>query len=176
MKKLSRRDFLRASLILGGAVALNGCKPTTAPTAEPTTAVEATKLDLPFEISAGAINPLSMPEPIQAEGVFFSGGFGHDYIQFAADLFAKVHPGSTVSVEPIQGVGEKLRPRFVGGNPPDVIDNSGAGSLDFGALVAEGQLMDLAPLMSAASLDTPGKTVAETLFPKSQDGSMVNGK
>jgi N-acetylglucosamine transport system substrate-binding protein len=107
--------------------------------------------------------------------VFFSGGFGHDYIQFAADLFAKVHPGSTVSVEPIQGVGEKLRPRFVGGNPPDVIDNSGAGNMDFGALVSEGQLADLAPLMNALSLDTPGKTVAETLFPKSQDSGVVDG-
>jgi N-acetylglucosamine transport system substrate-binding protein len=176
MKKLSRRDFLRASLIVGGAIALNGCKPTAAPTEMPPTGGEVPELDLPFEITAEAINPLGMPEPVQAEGVFFSGGFGHDYIQFAADLFAKVHPGSTVSVEPIQGVGEKLRPRFVGGNPPDVIDNSGAGNMDFGALVSEGQLMDLAPLMEAASLDTPGKTVAETLFAKSQDGSMVNGK
>lgn len=178
MKKLSRREFLRASLILGGAMALNGCQPEA--TAEPTTAPPAggdvPELDLPFEIAADAINPLDMPEPVDAEGVFFSGGFGHDYIQFAADLFAKVHPGSSVSVEPIQGVGEKLRPRFVGGNPPDVIDNSGAGNMDFGALVAEGQLMDLAPLMSAPSLDTPGKTVAETLFPKSQDGGVVDGK
>ena len=78
------------------------------------------RLDLPFEIASDAINPLGMEEPVSAEGVFFSGGFGHDYIQFAADLFAKVHPGSSVSVEPIQGVAEKLRPRFVGGNPPDV--------------------------------------------------------
>lgn len=174
MKRITRRDFLRASLIASGAVLLNGCKK---PAADmPDTGATSAELDLPFEIDADAINPLNMPEPVDAEGVFFSGGFGHDYIQFAADLFAKVHPGSSVSVEPIQGVGEKLRPRFVGGNPPDVIDNSGAGNLDFGALVAEGQLMDLAPLMSALSLDTPGKTVAETLFPKSQDGGVVDGK
>ena len=63
----------------------------------------------------------------------------------------------------------------MGGNPPDVIDNSGAGALDFGALVSEGQLLDLAPLMAAASLDTPGKTVAETLFPGSQDSAIING-
>lgn len=175
MKRFTRRDFLKASLIASGAVMLNACKPAATPV--PTSAPSGgTKLDLPFEIAADAINPLSMPEPVTAEGVFFSGGFGHDYIQFAADLFAKVHPGSEVTVEPIQGVGEKLRPRFVGGNPPDVIDNSGAGNLDFGALVSEGQLLDLAPLMAAASLDTPGKTVAETLFPGSQDGGVVNGK
>jgi len=171
MKKFTRRSFLKMSLAAGGMAALNACKPKA--TAVPTTA--AAELDLPFEIASDAINPLDMPEPVSAEGVFFSGGFGHDYIQFAADLFAKVHPGSTVSVEPIQGVGEKLRPRFVGGNPPDVIDNSGAGRLDPGALVAEGQLLDLAPLMAAPSLDTPGKTVAETLFPKSQDSGVYDG-
>jgi len=175
MKKLTRREFLRASLLASGALVLNSCKP--APAAGPGTAPgAAVDLDLPFEIAADAINPLGMSEPVTAEGIFFSGGFGHDYIQFAADLFAKVHPGSEVTVEPIQGVGEKLRPRFVGGNPPDVIDNSGAGNMDFGALVSEGQLLDLAPLMNAASLDTPGKTVAETLFPKSQDGGVIDGK
>ncbi len=171
MGKLTRRSFLRMSLAASGAVVLNACTPkaTEAPTVAPAA------LDLPFEIAPDAINPLKMPEPVTAEGVFFSGGFGHDYIQFAADLFAKVHPGSQVTVEPIQGVAEKLRPRFVGGNPPDVIDNSGAGNLDFGALVSEGQLLDLAPLMAALALDTPGKTVAGTLFPGSQDGGVVDG-
>ena len=170
MKKLSRRDFLKASLAASGAVMLGACAKEKG--AAP---VDVESLELPFEIASEAVNPLGMETPVQAVGVFFSGGFGHDYIQFAADLFAKVHPGSTVSVEPIQGVGEKLRPRFVGGNPPDVIDNSGAGNMDFGALVSEGQLADLAPLMNALSLDTPGKTVAETLFAKSQDSGKVNG-
>jgi len=72
-------------------------------------------------------------------------------------------------------VGEKLRPRFVGGNPPDCIDNSGAGALDMGALMSEGQLLDLAPLLAAASLDTPGKTVGETLFPGSQASGVMDG-
>jgi len=181
MKKISRRDFLKLSALGGSAAALAACGTEATPEAEveapeaPEAAVEAPELDLPFEISADAVNPLNMPEPVTAEGIFFSGGFGHDYIQYAADLFAKVHPGSEVTVEPIQGVGEKLRPRFVGGNPPDVINNSGAGNLDFGALVSEDQLLDLAPLMAAASLDTPGKTVAESLFPGSQDGGVING-
>ncbi|MEZ4622746.1 MAG: hypothetical protein R2867_45610 [Caldilineaceae bacterium] len=33
-----------------------------------------------------------------------------------------------MSVSGIQRVGDQLRPRFIGGNPPDVIDNSGAGN------------------------------------------------
>lgn len=182
---MSRRRFLQMSAGVGAASILAACAPASpaapaapeaAPTAAAAAAAEPVKLDLPFEIAADAINPLGMPEPVKAEGVFFSGGFGHDYIQFAADLFAKVHPGSEVTVEPIQGVGEKLRPRFVGGNPPDVIDNSGAGNLDFGALVSEGQLMELSALMEAPSLDTPGKKVKDTLFPGSQDSGMIDGK
>ena len=131
ISRITRRQFLSTTFVAGSAAALAACKAKPKPTA---TAV-APKLDLPFQISPDAIDPLKMPEPVAAEGVFFSGGYGHAYIQYGADLFAKVHPGSTMSVEPIQGVGEKLRPRFVGGDPPDVIDNSGAGNMDYGALV-----------------------------------------
>jgi N-acetylglucosamine transport system substrate-binding protein len=173
MRKFTRREFLHTGLVAGGGLMLAACAPAAAP--EPT-AVPEVKLDLPFEVAPEAINPLKMPDNTKAEGIFFSGGFGHAYIQYAADLFAKVHPGSSISVEGIQGVGEKLRPRFVGGNPPDCIDNSGAGALDMGALMSEGQLLDLAPLMAAPSLDTPGKTVAETLFPGSQESGKMDGK
>lgn len=182
MKKLTRRNFIKASLLASGGVALNACTPAATQVApegssgEAPAAVDPADLDLPFEIAADAINPLNVPDNITAEGVFFSGGYGHEYIQVAADLFAQVHPGSKVTVEPIQGVGEKLRPRFVGGNPPDVIDNAGAGALDIGALMSEGQLLDLGPLFKAPSLDTPGKTVEETLFPGSQAGGVIDGK
>ena len=109
------------------------------------------------------------------EGIFFEGGYGRGYIDNAADIFRALHPDNSMSVEGIQRVGEQLRPRFIGGNPPDVIDNSGAGNLDGPALVAEGELLDLAPLFAAPSLDTPGKTFGETLFPGSQDTGKFDG-
>ena len=34
--------------------------------------------------------------------------------------------GSTVKVTPTTNIAQTLQPRFVAGNPPDVIDNSGA--------------------------------------------------
>ena len=181
---LTRRDFLKYSAIVGASTALAACAPgggeggsaAPADSGSTITAVDPASLDLPFEIAADAVNPLGVPDNTMAEGVFFQGGYGIDYIQNAADLFAAVHPGSEVSVEGIQGVGDKLRPRFIAGNPPDVIDNSGAGSLDTVALAAEGQLLDLAPLMEAPALDTPGKTFAETLFPGSQDAGVFDGK
>jgi N-acetylglucosamine transport system substrate-binding protein len=195
MKRISRRDFLKTSALVSGAALLAACKPTATETpaevpqaeaaateeiaVEPQPAGDILAITTNFgtiEIAPEAINPLAMPTPVAAEGVFFSGGYGHAYIQYAADIFAKVHPDSSMSVEGIQGVGEKLRPRFVGGNPPDAIDNSGAGALDMGALYSEGQLTDMGPLFAALSLDTPGKTVAETLFPGSQKGGLYDGK
>ena len=87
-----------------------------------------------------------------------------------------MHPGVKVSVKPIQKVSEELRPRLVEGNPPDVIDNSGAGSFSTTDLVNEGQLADLAALMDAPSFDTPGVKFKDTLFPGSQSSLVYDGK
>ena len=78
-----------------------------------------------IKVAPGARNPLGMPSNVKGEGVFFSGGFGHAYIEYAAEIFAEVHSGSSMSVEGIQRVGERLRPRIIAGDPPDEIDNSG---------------------------------------------------
>lgn len=162
-KPFDRRKFLKLAAATGASAGLARFAPNMA------------YAQTGVQVAEGAVNPLNMPDNVQGEGVFFSGGYGHDYIQYAADVFAEVHPGSTMSVEGIQRVGERLRPRIIAGDPPDVIDNSGAGSLDTAALVAEGELMDLAPLMAAPALDTPGKTFAETLFPGSQASLVFDG-
>ncbi len=162
-KPISRRQFLKLAAAAGAGASLSRFAPGLA------------YAQSGVQVAAGAENPLALAANTQAEGVFFSGGFGHEYIQYGADIFAEVHPGSTMSVEGIQRVGERLRPRIIAGDPPDVIDNSGAGNLDTGALVAEDELLDLAPLMNAPSLDTPGKTFAETLFPGSQASGLFDG-
>jgi N-acetylglucosamine transport system substrate-binding protein len=64
----------------------------------------------------------------------------------------------------------------VGGNPPDVIDNSGAGNLDTAALIADEQLADLGDLMSAPAFDTDGKSFKDTLLPGSQDNGVFDDK
>jgi N-acetylglucosamine transport system substrate-binding protein len=198
---MTRRAFLRSALltVAGGALAgVSGCVVTTpvpaAPTPEPATptvaagptaAVEPTAaeaaaapVELPelgIEIATEAVDPLNIEKEITVDGVFFAGGYGADYIRYAAQIFEEVHPKTKVDVVGIQRVADQLRPRFIGGNPPDVIDNSGAGSLDTVALVNEGQLLDLAPLMDAPALDTPGKTFRETLFAGSQDTGVYEG-
>jgi N-acetylglucosamine transport system substrate-binding protein len=56
-----------------------------------------------------------------------------------------------------------------------VIDNSGAGNLDNTALIAEGQLADLADLMAAPSYDTEGVTFADSLVAGTQDTGVFDG-
>lgn len=189
-KNISRRAFLKAAAITGGAVVLTACGTpatggtSTASTAASTAASAASAAGstaasaaaaLPFEVAADALNPLNV-QAAEVDGVFFAGGFGDDYIKYAAKLQEQLHPGTTVKVQSIQKVTEQLQPRFVAGSPPDVIDNSGANLIPMSDLVREEQLMDLTPLLDAMSLDTPGKKFRDTLFPGSQDSATFDGK
>jgi N-acetylglucosamine transport system substrate-binding protein len=180
MKNLSRRDFLKTTAIVGGAAVVTACAPAAAPTAAPaaataTTAPVAAKPDLPFTVAAEAMDPLKAGTT-EVEGVFFAGGFGDDYIKYAAQLQQKLHPGLNVKVQSIQKITEQLQPRFVAGNPPDVIDNSGANMIPMADLVRDNQLVDLSELMAAPALDTAGKKFGDTLFPGSQSSTMFGGK
>src|SRR6266545_4716617 len=184
MKKMQRREFLKASLLTSSAAALAACQPaatqTQAPAAAEATATTAAPAagapaDLGFAVAPEAVNPFNL-QPATVDGVFFAGGFGDDYIKYAANLQEKLHPGTTVKVQSIQKITEQLQPRFVSGNPPDVIDDSGANLIAPGDLVREEQLMDLTPLLEALALDTPGKKFKDTLFPGSQDSLVFDGK
>jgi N-acetylglucosamine transport system substrate-binding protein len=182
---LSRRSFIKTSAMLSAGAVLAACAPAPAPSAPAAEATSASGAAAPaagaptelwFEVAEEAMNPLGLEPGVPVEGIFFEGGYGRAYIDHAADIFRALHPENEMTVAGIQRVGEQLRPRFIGGNPPDVIDNSGADNLDTAALVAEGQLADLAPLMAAAALDTPGATFAETLFTGSQADGVYDGK
>ncbi len=127
-------------------------------------------------LAQGAENPLGVDPAAPLDVVIFKGGFGDEYaINVNENLYGKLYPNAKITYAGIQRLGEQLQPRFVAGEPPDVIDNSGAGNLDNASLVAEGQLADLADLMAAPAYDTEGKTFAESLAPGSQDTGVYNG-
>ncbi|MBW3633887.1 MAG: N-acetylglucosamine/diacetylchitobiose ABC transporter substrate-binding protein [Chloroflexi bacterium] len=127
-------------------------------------------------LAQDADNPLGVDPTAPLDVVIFKGGFGDDYaIYVNENMYGKLYPDAQITYAGIQRLGEQLQPRFVAGNPPDVIDNSGAGSLDNAALVAEGQLADLADLLAAPSYDTEGATVAETLVPGTQESGIFDG-
>ncbi|MFB7634958.1 N-acetylglucosamine/diacetylchitobiose ABC transporter substrate-binding protein [Streptomyces sp. NPDC056149] len=114
--------------------------------------------------ATSASNPLGVKNGVPLEAFIFKGGLGDQYAKDAEADYHKTY-GTTVKHTGTQQIGPKLQPRFAGGNPPDVIDNSGADHLDMNKLSAQGQLQDLTALLDAPSVDDPKKKVRDTLYP-----------
>ncbi|MBH5337477.1 carbohydrate ABC transporter, N-acetylglucosamine/diacetylchitobiose-binding protein [Streptomyces pactum] len=110
-------------------------------------------------------NPLAVNESAGLDVVIFDGGFGDAYAKDAEKEFEKRYPKTAGKIKhtATQKIQTTLQPRFNGGTPPDLIDNSGAEQMDFGTLVGKGQLTDLTPLLDAPSIDDPSKKVRDTL-------------
>lgn len=165
-----RRQFLRVSALAGIAAPLSitlascaasGSGPTTAGSGEAAPATGPTDADNPFGVAEGTV-----------DAVVFDGGYGTDYASFAGDLFAELHPGSTVEVTASTTIAQQMQPRFVSGNPPDLLDNSGAGAIALSAIVDS--LVDLQEVIDTPNLE--GTVIADTLYPGVLDVGMYNGK
>lgn len=152
-----RRGFLKGAAAAGVGVALApyltkaGGVSAAADTTVPAGAAAA---------AGDAVNPLGVAANSTVDAVIFDGGYGTDYVQFAADIFAQVHEGSTVTVSPSTQIASELQPRFVAGEPPDVIDNSGAQAIGMTTILD--QLEDLNDVIDAPNLE--GTTIRDTLF------------
>jgi N-acetylglucosamine transport system substrate-binding protein len=110
-------------------------------------------------------NPLGVNESAGMEFVLFDGGFGQQYGKDAVKIYETNYPKASVKFRATQKITTELQPRFNGGNPPDLIDNSGAEQMDMGVLVGQNQLADLTPLLDAPSIDDAKKKVRDTLRP-----------
>ena len=117
-------------------------------------------------------NPFGMTDKSSVDAVIFDGGYGTDYVSFAATLMQKNHAGSTVKVSPTTKIATELQPRFVGGNPPDLIDNSGADAIGFSTILE--QLEDLKDVLDANNLE--GQKIRDTLFGGVEEPGTYNGK
>ncbi|MEE3917751.1 hypothetical protein V2I01_00405 [Micromonospora sp. BRA006-A] len=109
-------------------------------------------------------NPLGVAEDAPLEVVIFNGGFGEDYAKAHEAMYKERYPKAEIKHSATAEISKTLQPRFVDGSPPDVVNNSGAGQIDFNGLVSQNALADLG-VLAAPSLDTPGKTVKDTLLP-----------
>lgn len=136
---LHRRGFLKGALAAGALIPLAACagggddtKPaasTTAPGGTETTT------------QADPNNPFGLEVPSEVDAAIFNGGYGVAYAEYAAGMVGKKFDGVTVNVSKIQDATKELQPRFAGGDPPDVIDNAGAGKIGISAIIS--QLEDL---------------------------------
>ncbi|HZG05030.1 MAG TPA: N-acetylglucosamine/diacetylchitobiose ABC transporter substrate-binding protein [Streptomyces sp.] len=108
-------------------------------------------------------NPLGVNKDAPLDFVIFDGGYGTQYGKDAAKIYEQSY--GKVKLTATQKIRSVLQPRMVGGNPPDLIDNSGAEQMDAATLIAKGQLTELSPLLDAPSIDDPGTKVRDTLLP-----------
>src|SRR5699024_3434976 len=84
--------------------------------------------------------------------VIFNGRHGDQYAKDAGEKYAEMYPDADVKVSSTVNIQPDLQPRFIGGNPPDLFDNSGAQSMNAGALVGEGSVAEIDQLLEAPSL------------------------
>jgi N-acetylglucosamine transport system substrate-binding protein len=108
-------------------------------------------------------NPLGANPDGELEVVIFDGGFGDQYALDAEKIYERSY-GSVDHTKTVE-IQSTLQPRMVQGDPPDVIDNSGAQAMDIAALIRNDQVHDLTELLDAPSLDDPNTTVRDTLLP-----------
>ncbi|MHA7305603.1 N-acetylglucosamine/diacetylchitobiose ABC transporter substrate-binding protein [Arthrobacter sp. TMN-49] len=160
-KPLQRRGFLRGALAtavllpLGGALA--SCAGGSTPAA--TSGAPAAGGD--------AKNPFAVADSGVLDAVIFKGGYGIDYVEFAGAIVKKNFPNMEVKISPSTDIAQELQPRFVGGTPPDLVDNSGAKAIGFATILA--QLEDLKSVTEANNLE--GTKIADTLY----DGVLAPG-
>ncbi|MBL1103728.1 N-acetylglucosamine/diacetylchitobiose ABC transporter substrate-binding protein [Streptomyces sp. 5-8] len=120
-------------------------------------------------------NPFGAKKGSKLDVVVFKGGYGDDYAKaWEADFGKKL--GITSTHTGTQEITGKLQPRFNAGNPPDIVDDSGAQQIKVDVLYKNGQLLDLAEVLDAPSVDDPAKKVRDTLIPGTLDPGMQEGK
>ncbi|AWW37075.1 MULTISPECIES: N-acetylglucosamine/diacetylchitobiose ABC transporter substrate-binding protein [Streptomyces] len=120
-------------------------------------------------------NPFGVKKGSKLDVVIFKGGYGDDYAKAWEADFQKKR-GVTSTHTGTQEITGKLQPRFNAGNPPDIVDNSGAQKIKIDVLYKNGQLLDLAEVLDAPSVDDPSKKVRDTVIPGTLDPGLQEGK
>ena len=167
-RPLGRRDFLRGSL---AAAALAATGSSLAACATSGTGTSTSSSSAP----AGQVsdtNPFGVQSGSTVDAVIFNGGYGIDYAEFAGKQVEAKQSGVTVKVTPTTKVAQTLQPRFVAGNPPDVIDNSGAGLIGINTI--RDQLAELNDVIEAKNYE--GTVIKDTLYPGVTEPGTFDGK
>jgi N-acetylglucosamine transport system substrate-binding protein len=165
-RPLARRDFLRGSLA-AAALAATGSLTACATSGTSTS----TQTSAPAE-QVSDTNPFGVKSGSTVDAVIFNGGYGIDYAEFAGKQVQAKQSGVTVKVTPVTKVAQTLQPRFVAGNPPDVIDNSGAGAIGINTI--RDQLAELNDVIEAKNYE--GKVIKDTLYEGVTEPGTFDGK
>jgi len=125
--------------------------------------------------AASPDNPFGVADNSKVNVIVFNGGLGDEYAKFDQTLFTGKHGKVTVNLSSTQKIKTEQQPKF-STTPADLINNSGADSMALDALINDGALTDLAPLLDAPSWDDKNVKVRDTLLPGTVDDGTFNGK
>jgi N-acetylglucosamine transport system substrate-binding protein len=153
MIELDRRTLLRAALAGSAVATLASCAK---PVADRTTAATGSAVD--------GSKPLEFFD--------FDGGYGKEWTTMPLDLYRKEFPKADVRLTSGQQLQQQLQPRFIQGDPPDLIENVG---LDGATLAAQKQVMDIGPLLDLEAYGQPGVKVRDTLLPGVAEAGRYDG-
>jgi N-acetylglucosamine transport system substrate-binding protein len=165
--QLQRRDFLRGALVLGIAAPLAVTLASCAAGGSSSTSSSAAG-------ATSAKNPFGVKAKSTVAATIFNGGYGTDYVDFAAAVMKKQSLKVSATVSPATNIAQTLQPKFVAGNPPALVDNSGANAI--GVSTIRSQLAELSDVI--ASNNYEGKKIADTLYggvtkPGTLDGKLL---
>ena len=123
-----------------------------------------------------AENPFGVDSSAPLNVVIFKGGYGDDYAKFHEGLYKDQFKDAKITHKGITDIRQQMQPLFNGGNPPDVLDNSGAEKMPISTLADTGQLSDLSTLFEAEAIGQSGTKVKDTLNPAAIDSAEYAGK
>jgi N-acetylglucosamine transport system substrate-binding protein len=106
-------------------------------------------------------NPFGVAKNSSVDAAIFDGGYGTDYVDYTNQVVGSQIKGLKVKVKPVVDIAPELQPRFVGGNPPDLIDNSGEDQIGFLGILD--QLEELDDVFDANTYE--GKKIADIVYP-----------
>ncbi|HEY5223406.1 MAG TPA: N-acetylglucosamine/diacetylchitobiose ABC transporter substrate-binding protein [Microbacteriaceae bacterium] len=164
-KPLQRRDFLRGALVTAVMIPIAGTLASCAGGGGGATATTGGG-------TKSAKNPFGVKDSSTIDVVIFNGGYGYDYVTFAANIVNKNITGVKAKVAPATNIAQTLQPRFVGGNPPDLIDNSGANQIGFSTILDQLTTMD--DVFAADNLE--GTKISDTVYPGVATPGTFGGK
>lgn len=117
-------------------------------------------------------NPFGVKSDSEVKAVIFDGGYDIDYVEYAAKKVKEKHDGMQVKVSGTEDIKQELQPRFTSGEPPDLIDNSGANDIGMGGILNKLETLD--DVLDAENYE--GKKIKDTLYPGVQDPGTYGGK
>lgn len=120
-------------------------------------------------------NPFGVDKSKPLDVVIFNGGYGDQYGAEHVKMYNSWAGAEVATMTSTVKIASTLQPRFAGGNPPDVIDNSGADQMPTAQLVSQNQIADLQPFLEAPTVDDPTVKVADVLLPGAVEKGSFDG-